>query len=242
MTNNVLIQNIQSIEKELKWFESFLEARLSNFFNNELEDPYNLHLPPDLSGEDSIYADFIKHYQFKPEERLVLLLCLTPHLKPELLDPFLIKDAVIGRYHTIFGGLAGQNHNGFLPTGETAIFLIAGNNLIKRNTALKIFDVTHPFHAFNILKLDDSKIGEPRLSGLLSISDESLSLLTIGNEYEPPFSSKFPARKLHSFMTWDDLVLDTNTYDEIEMWSETDEKLILTGTQTMGAVLGDHTK
>ncbi|NBU36558.1 MAG: glucose-1-phosphate thymidylyltransferase, partial [Bacteroidetes bacterium] len=32
------------------------------------------------------------------------------------------------------------------------------------------------------------------------------------------------------------------TYDEIEMWSETDEKLILTGTQTMGAVLGDHTK
>ncbi|MEY3323665.1 MAG: hypothetical protein RLZZ417_3248 [Bacteroidota bacterium] len=216
MTNNALIQNIQTIERELKWFESFLEARLSHFFNSELEDPFKLHIAPDLSNQESIYAHFVRHYQFKQEERLVLILCLIPHLKPELLDPFLIKDSVIGRYYTIFGGVAGQNHNGFLPTGETAIFLIAGNDLLARNTALKIFDVSHHFHVFNILKLDESKMGEPRLSGLLSISEETLSLLTTGNDYEPPFSSKFPARMLNSSMTWDDLVLDTNAYDEIE--------------------------
>jgi AAA+ superfamily predicted ATPase len=181
-----------------------------------LEDPFKLHIAPDLSNQESIYAHFVRHYQFKQEERLVLILCLIPHLKPELLDPFLIKDSVIGRYYTIFGGVAGQNHNGFLPTGETAIFLIAGNDLLARNTALKIFDVSHHFHVFNILKLDESKMGEPRLSGLLSISEETLSLLTTGNDYEPPFSSKFPARMLNSSMTWDDLVLDTNAYDEIE--------------------------
>ena len=132
------------------------------------------------------------------------------------MDTFLIKDAVIGRFYTIFGGVAGQNHNGFLPTGETAIFLLAGNNLLARTTAANIFDETHIFHSFNILKLEESKLGEPRLSGLLSISEETLSLLTSGNDYEPPFSSKFPARRLNSSLTWDDLVLDTNAYDEIE--------------------------
>lgn len=216
MTNNALIQNIQTIEKELKWFEMFLEARTAKFFNSELEDPYQLHIAPELSEEESVYAKFVHHYQLNFGERLVLLLCLIPHIKPEILDSLLIKDAIIGRFYTIFGGVAGQNHNGFLPTGETAIFLLAGNNLLARTTAANIFDETHIFYSFNILRLEESKLGEPRLSGLLSISEETLSLLTSGNDYEPPFSSKFPARKLNSSLTWDDLVLDTNAYDEIE--------------------------
>jgi AAA+ superfamily predicted ATPase len=216
MTNNALIQNIQTIEKELKWFEMYLEARIAQFFNNELEDPFQLHIAPDLSEEESVYAKLVNHYELKIGERLVLLLCLIPHIKPELLDTFLIKDAIIGRFYTNFGGVAGQNHNGFLPTGETALFLLAGNNLLARATAANIFDETHIFFRFNILKLEESKLGEPRLSGLLSISEEMLSLLTSGNDYEPSFSSKFPAKMLHSAMTWDDLVLDTNAYDEIE--------------------------
>jgi Ca-activated chloride channel family protein len=66
------------------------------------------------------------------------------------------------------------------------------------------------------LTLEEAKSSEPRLSGQLTMSEETLSLLTSGEDYEPPFSSKFPAKMLHSAMTWDDLVLDTNAYDEIE--------------------------
>ncbi|MBU6167428.1 MAG: ATP-binding protein [Bacteroidetes bacterium] len=216
MTNNALIQNIKSLEKELHWFELFLEARLAHFFNKEQEDPFHLHAAPDLTEDESIYAHFINHYQLKWGERLVLILCLIPHIKPEILDPFLIKDTVIGRYYTIFGGLAGQNHNGFLPTGETAVFLLAENNLLARNTASQLFDVSHVFYQYNILKLEETKIGEPRLSGLLTVSDETLSLITQGIEYEPPFSARFPARILHSPMSWNDLVLDAGAYDEIE--------------------------
>jgi AAA+ superfamily predicted ATPase len=216
MTNNALIQNIQTIEKECIWFEAFLDARMAHFFNNELGDPFELYPGPDLTEDESLYARYVNHYQFKSAERLVLLLCLIPHIKPSLLDPFLVKDSVIGRFYTNFGGLAGQNHNGFLPTGETAVFLIAGNDLLSRATAAKLFDITHSFFAFNILKLEEAKSYEPRLSGQLTMSEETLSLLTSGEDYEPPFSSKFPAKMLHSAMTWDDLVLDTNAYDEIE--------------------------
>jgi hypothetical protein len=216
MTNNALIHNIQTLEKELKWFECFLEARLAHFFNPALENPITIHTVPDFTETESIYAHFIQHYRLKWEERLVLMLCLIPHIKPELLDPFLIKDTVIGRYYTIFGGLAGQNHNGFLPTGDTAVFLLAENDLLARTSAAALLDVSHVFYQYNILKLEETKVGEPRLSGLLSISEETLSLLTLGMDYEPPFSAKFPARRLHSPMDWNDLVLDANTYDEIE--------------------------
>lgn len=122
MANNALVQNILTIEKEFIWFEAFLDARLAHFFNNELGDPFELYPVPDISEDESIYARYVNHYQFKSSERLVLLLCLIPHIKPSLLDPFLIKDSVIGRFYTIFGGISGQNHNGFLPTGETAVF------------------------------------------------------------------------------------------------------------------------
>ena len=164
MTNNKLIQNIQTIEKELKWFEMFLKARTAKFFNNELDDPFELHIAPELSEDASVYGKFVHHYHLNFGERLVLLLCLIPHIKPEVLDSLLIKDTVIGRFYTIFGGVAGQNHNGFLPTGETAIFLLAGNNLLARTTASKIFNETHIFYSNNILKLEESKSGEPRLS------------------------------------------------------------------------------
>ena len=37
MTNNVLVQNILTIEKELKWFEMYLKARTAKFLNNEFK-------------------------------------------------------------------------------------------------------------------------------------------------------------------------------------------------------------
>jgi len=104
MTNNALVQNILTIEKEFIWFDAFLNARLAHFFNSELGDPFELYPGPDISEDDSIYARYVKHYQLKSGERLILLLCLIPHIKPSLLDPFLIKDSITGRYYTIFGG------------------------------------------------------------------------------------------------------------------------------------------
>jgi len=216
MSDSDFLQNVLALRRELDWFRDFLAARLERFFQPEVGDPFQRFPAPDLDDGESMYALFVRHYQLKPGERLVLLLALIPHIEPELLDPLLLRNQENARFYTQFGGLAGQQHNGFLPTGETAVFLLAGADLLSRIMASRLFEETHPFHMFQILSLEDTRPGEPRLSGQLVLSAEALSLITSGYAYQPPFSEKFPARLLRSPLEWEDLVLDSATLDELE--------------------------
>jgi SpoVK/Ycf46/Vps4 family AAA+-type ATPase len=103
-----------------------------------------------------------------------------------------------------------------LPTGETAIFLLAGNDLQQRYHLLHLFDDIHFFHTQNILKLQPVTPGEPRLSGLLTPSAEYLTLLTTGGTFKPDFTASFPAKRLTTGMTWTDLVVDDEVMTELE--------------------------
>src|SRR5688572_4211401 len=116
------------IIKELNWFEKVLNARLKLYFEHECEYESIWDIaPPDLSLDKGYYAGFIKHDECTAAARLLLMLALLPHVHPQLLDVFCIKNATYDKGFTEFGGLKGSNHSGFLPTAETAIFLLSGN-------------------------------------------------------------------------------------------------------------------
>ncbi|MGH2645736.1 MAG: ATP-binding protein, partial [Chitinophagaceae bacterium] len=156
-------------------------------------------------------------------ERIILVLALAPHLQPHLLDVFFIKNIDYDRGFTEFGGIKGQNHGGFLPTGETVAFILAANDLEKRFLLLELFGEDHFFHTFNILKLIPSQVEEPFLSGVLSLSPEYLSYFTLGVSHKPDFSINFPAKRIFTGMDWGDLVLEENTLEgiaEIRDWLE----------------------
>ena len=149
-------------------------------------------------------------------ERLVLILALSPHVCPQLLDIFYTKNERYGRGFTEFGGVKGRQHGGFIPTGETAAFILAGTDLSMRFQVLQIFDPDHFFSKHKILNLDKDRSNEPLLSGVLSITREYLSYLTTGESYKPTFSMEFPAEILKTRLTWDDLVLDVKVLEEVE--------------------------
>ncbi len=115
----------------------------------------------------------------------------VPHLQPELLDILLMKNENTGQSFTQLGGQKGA-HGVHLPTGETAVFLLAGNNLHLRYQLLQLFD---DMPLFCYAKYGSPAAGsphEPRLSGLLTPSAEYLSLLTTGEHFKPVFSAHFP--------------------------------------------------
>ncbi len=87
--------------------------------------------PPDLSDDPSMYAQVLQYYQLNITERIILLLALAPHVMPHLLDVFFVKNADYDRGFTEFGGREHQ-HGGFIPTGETAAFILAANDLTIR--------------------------------------------------------------------------------------------------------------
>lgn len=200
--------NAKIIEQELEWFQQLILLRGKITFEQSLPEDaiQNLDLPS-LENENSQYAKLVKKYAMGLEERLVLILALIPHIKPSLLDLLYMKNELYDIPFTEFGGIRYDKHKGYLPTGETAVFLLVGNNLQKRFELLRLFKKEHYFHRDGILSLESSAPNEPLLYGLLSISQEFLSMLTTGDVFKPDFSPNFPAKRIYTSQVWDDLVL-----------------------------------
>ncbi len=230
--NELMRQNGESLHKEFNWLKEVIQTRLSMHLEQGRHGNYSSILqvkPPDLQNDPSVYAYFVKGLGFGFEERIALALALAPHLRPALLDLFYVKNPQYERYYTEFGGLKGKRFSGFLPTGETAAFIIAGNDIAQRILCLDMFRPEHPFAQRNMLALNRTESSEPILSGMLEISEEYLNFFTTGKPFKPDFSPNFPAKLLTTRLDLHDLVLDPHVLSELsELWSwvEHQEKIM----------------
>jgi hypothetical protein len=215
--------NAACIDAEAEWFRAVLDLRL-RLHAGELApaDPLRELAPPALPAAGSPYADVVRSLGLGPAERLVLVLAYLPHVKPHLLDPFFIRNQALDRPFTEFGGYPGLSHGGFLPTAETAMFLLAGDDLEARLRHQALFHPAHPLHAGNVLNLHHRHPDEPRLAAALQVSPEHVERFATGRPYRPPFSAEFPAQPITTPYDWDDLVLDPPTradVDDIVAWA-----------------------
>lgn len=210
------IANATTLRSELQWLANLIDARFKIYWQQEgsLSDIFEIE-PPDLSEDSSMYAEVVKHYKMTPTERMILLLSLAPHVQPHLLDVFYVKNANYDRGFTEFGGIKGQNHAGFIPTGETAAFILAADNLERRFSLLEIFGEEHYFNKHKILKLSQTHADEPFLSGILTLSVEYLNYFTNGISHKPDYNINFPAKRITTQLDWSDLVLQDDTFEEV---------------------------
>lgn len=240
---SALAQNADTLFREMAWFAAIVNERLDEYFagmegdhekgKRNASERYRrqkqIHVP-DLEDDNSVYAEFVKYYKLTPDERLLLMLALVPHIQPHLLDVFFSVNKVTGRGYTEFGGVKGNKHGGFLPTLETALFVIAGEDLEKRFHTAKLFEADHVFMAHGILMpVKETEAGEPFNSNVISLSDEYVDFFTAGKVRKPSFSAAFPAKLLTTGMNWNDLVLDdyaARQLDEIKIWLRHGEVLL----------------
>lgn len=210
-------QNAMSLERELAWFKEVLEARFSLFFEQDsaFETVYDIPAPG-LEGDTSEYARLVNEHGMTFEERIVLMLALIPHVRPQALDPLFGRNKNLDRVYTEFGGWKGQTHGGFLPTCETAAFILAGRDVAKRLGIIPLFEDGHFFASNGILRLDHQSSGEPFFSGVLRITTDYLNRLTSGIQHKPDYSIDFPAKLITTKLRWDDLVLAPDVLEEIE--------------------------
>ncbi len=218
--------NAASLVNEVAWFTQVVNARLSAYFDGteqkENADSDVVANPPSLETDTSVYAEFVKYYRLTTAERLLLMLALVPHLQPHLLDVFFSINKNTGRGYTEFGGVKGTRHGGFIPTIETALFLLAGSDLVQRFRLYSLFEPDHFFSAHGIVVIEQgSGSKEPFFSSSISIADEYTDFFTTGVLRKPTFSMEFPARRITTGMEWADLVADAYTMqqlDEIRIW------------------------
>lgn len=221
--------NAARLQRELAWFEAVLQARLKLHFGQPCEVSDIREIPPPDLDDDSDYAQAVAECALGFDERLLLLLALVPHVRPQLLDLLWVRNANLDRGFTEFGGWKGRHHGGFLPTCETAVFLIAGEDLQRRFACARLFDEEHCLRRRDWLRLQPVEAEEPALSAPVTMPPEALHRLTTGIPKKPDFGPAFPARRITTPLSWDDLVLSADVLDEIEairVWIARSEELL----------------
>ncbi|WP_298511805.1 ATP-binding protein [uncultured Kordia sp.] len=183
----------------------------------------------DFANDDSEFSKFITENNFQIYETLILLLSMLPYIAPGFLTSILSEYFPNGSDFPEFGGVKGTQYRGILPTGETAIFIVVGDNYRARNFIISIFNEEHAFAKKSILRLGNVPIGEPKISGTLLLDFEYVELFVYGSVSKPKLSQDFPAELLETQMEWDDLVLNENTLEEVNntlVWMEHNETLL----------------
>lgn len=193
--------------------KTLIHNRLSAYFSagGKTESPQ-----PVLSKADSPPDLSIAGPEAEPAEYYILILALATHVQPGILDSAVQEFLPNGGEFPEFGGTKSGNHRGMVPTGETALFLLAGNDVEERLKIQEIFDEDHFYYKEGILWLEEVKEGEPKMSGRIILSSDWLSLYLTGKTPKPKFGTDFPAKWITTGMTWDDLVLHPQTRRQID--------------------------
>ena len=206
------------ITNQLSKFTLFLERLIESRLKHHFEESQTLFQLPVLrtNGVQTPLNQFIHANRLNTEEISVLLFALIPHLQPHFLDEVVRHHIPKAGDFPQIGGIRGKNFRGFLPTGETALFLLAGDDLDKRLAIQQLFSPDHFFAKKRLLWLQSPLPGEPLMSGQLIMSQEYIDLFTTGKISRPRFSTTFPAQLVETEMEWNDLILKQETIQQIK--------------------------
>ncbi len=201
--------NIKALQIALDELKNYVSDCIARYFSSDSGDQPVIEFP-------QLVHPILMDRTLSPHETVLLLCALAPHFQPDFFDTIMQQHLPKGGEFALFGGVKGTNTRYTLPTGDTVLFLLAGNDIIKRSEYTKLLSVEHWFYKENILWLEAVKDGEPRLSGRLIISTDFLEKLTEGRLTAPAFGPAFPAKKITTRQAWTDLVLPDSTVEHLE--------------------------
>ncbi|HHM20562.1 MAG TPA: ATP-binding protein [Bacteroidetes bacterium] len=222
--------NAANLHFALDYLRQVVKARLQLHFQPGENGEATAQLPSlGFFDDGSVFSRFITERQPSFEEYVILLLALAPHVQPDFLGK-VIQDALpeSGDFSEM-GGIKGTQHRGFLPTGETALFLLAGDDLERRFEIQHLFSTEHWFYRDQVLYLGPPKEADLIFSGRIILQKEFVEKFTVGTASTPPLSTSFPAQRISTRLNWDDLVLPGRTLHQIEQlkwWMEYNDTLM----------------
>lgn len=226
------INNFSNVFLALENLSNLTNLRLKLNFQKEPVTQEDLSLEfPMIYDDESPFATFIKKHQPNFEEYILLIMVLVPHVKIDFYDEIWEKHIPKTGNFPKIGGVRENNSRAFLPTVETALFILAGDNLEKRFEVQRLLSPEYWLLKQHILEIKTAKYGHPFSSGQLILNPEYVELFTVGEITKPALSLQFPAQQVTTELEWEDLVLPDKTLvqiEELKNWVEHHETLMET--------------
>lgn len=210
---------------EFEYLKNLIEYRLNN--------PTGLDIPamPDVENWSLPLKNFIQKNNLSKDQfaATLLLIGLAPHAVPQLFDDSFQEKIKTGGDFPELGGVRGKNFRGFLPTGQTAVFLLAGDDWQGRQRIVQLFWSDKDFAKKKILWLEELSQSEPVLSGKIIIALDYVDLFLLGASAPPHFSTGFPAKKIETKLNVNDIVLNKEVqrhYKNLQDWINFNDSLM----------------
>lgn len=215
------METSKSISTLLGYLQQVIQGRLTEHFTPGTNFSVDSIQLPANGSDQTPLPTFIRNNNLTPSEIIMLLVAFAPHVDPVFFDELIQNHLPAQGDFPQFGGVRGRNHRGFLPTAETVLFILAGDDLEKRFEYLNLFEKDHKLATLTVLSIEDALSGEPQFSGRLIMAPEYIELFISGRISHPKFSMDFPAEYITTELTSDDLVLPQATNQqiaELENW------------------------
>ncbi len=137
--------------------------------------------PPTLDTSNSPYARFVERYQLEVEDRALLALAIANQIRPDYLLGLIERS----RLYPDLGGVAGRGFKGFIPTGETYLFLMAGRNTFLRGLLMEHLLERSTLVKEGLVGFVNALPSEPFFSGVLGFHPEQIPALLSPNPSLP---------------------------------------------------------
>ncbi|WP_374454957.1 ATP-binding protein [Nocardioides sp.] len=212
------MDEISRLTRDLQLLEDLVDDQLASHLGTASGA---VRSPNDRGFDLDLFSALHYGEPLTPAEHVVLLLALVPHLRPAFFDALIGRHLPEGGDLPELGGVRLDSGRGVLATGETAQFVIAGDDIRDRLAVQRMFTTEHWFSRRHLLWLDRVREGAPATSGRLVLDPESVELMTTGHATLPGFSTGFPAEHVGTEMDRDDVVLRPDTWRQIrdiETW------------------------
>jgi len=204
------------LQRSFQQFEATLEHRIRGHLQQDADrGAPRLAFDPPTPNDDAPYSRFVREQHLDGESQLLLLLAFAPWLKPDFFDRIMQRVLPGAGDYPQFGGLRGRQHRGFLPTGDTALFLLAGDDLEARLRWQVLLCGEHPLVQKGIVYLEEPMEGDPPMSGRLVLDSDYAERFISGKVRAPRLSMRFPAQRLETAIEWQEIVLPPRTLAEI---------------------------
>lgn len=227
MENNL---SFEVIRGEMNWLQQVIDQVICSYLLQEGHEKSWQDIPvPVLPEQGCPYSDKIREWELNVYARLALVLAMAPHAQPEVLDVFFGKNQIYDRGFTEFGGMVDKNHSGFLPTGQTLLFLLTAVNTELRPEAMKILAKENILVKEEVLVLGTTEQGIPEFNGVLSLNPSWYRYFITGHYPSQEHSENFPAQKITTELEWEDVVLDHLVMEqitELNTWLEHGQTLM----------------
>jgi AAA+ superfamily predicted ATPase len=217
MAETLLATDLSPLDQCLDWLRQLLILQLKRLKGDLLEQA----ISPPLEVLHKVFKPHLSRDTIDGEEGLLLALALFPHIQPQLFDRAIQEVFPQGGNFPELGGLRGTDYRGFLPTGFTALYLFAGDDLAQRFHLQALLSPEHWLIKTQTLKLTLPEKGAPLMSGLLILEPELVEKIILGRVSRPVFSAEFPAAHISTKLSMQDLVLPEITkqqIDELIIW------------------------